>query len=112
VRRETTEPLTSGTRNATKGVQRKNLLVVCEFALATVSLTSSALLMPNFFAVLRIDPGFRPEHVLTARVELPPGLNRIQTTQFHDAMERIRNAPGDNVDVPCDPNVLRSSTAT
>src|SRR5579872_7228889 len=98
IRRQEAEPLNSASRTSTtsrEGNRQKNLLVVSEFAVAMVLLTGSALLIRSFVAVARIDPGFRPEHVLTARIELPPGMEVTQISQFYrDAMDRIRNTPG------------------
>jgi putative ABC transport system permease protein len=96
VHTDAAEPLNSTARSGTRlGNRQRDLLVISEFALAMVLLTGSALLIRSFIAVLRTDPGFRPEHVLTARIELPPGLNDEQKSQFYrDAMERIRQMPG------------------
>ena len=46
-------------------------LVVGEVALACLLLVSAGVLVRSFVNLLRSDPGFRPEHVLTAEVALP-----------------------------------------
>lgn len=95
MRRDVAQPLNSVSRGSSRGMRQKNVLVVCEFALAMVLLTGSALLIRSFVAVLRIDPGFRPEHVLTMRVELSAQMSATQVMQFYrDSMERLRNVPG------------------
>ncbi|HLW76287.1 MAG TPA: ABC transporter permease, partial [Bryobacteraceae bacterium] len=98
MRRQAAEPLNSATRSSTisrEGNRQKNVLVAAEFAIAMVLLTGSALLIRSFVRVARIDPGFRPEHILTVRIELPPGINEAQVSQFYrDATDRIRNTPG------------------
>ena len=50
----------------------RRLLVVTEMALAFVLLVGAGLLVSSFQRVLAIDPGFDPEGVLTASVNLPP----------------------------------------
>ena len=47
-------------------------LIVAQVALSLVLLSSGALVMRSFERLLRADPGFRPEGVLTVRVRTPP----------------------------------------
>ncbi|HUA82623.1 MAG TPA: ABC transporter permease [Bryobacteraceae bacterium] len=73
----------------------KNLLVAAEFAIAMVLVTSSALLLRSFVAVMDVSIGFAAEHVLTARVELPDGMTAPRRTGFFkQVIERIREIPG------------------
>jgi predicted permease len=95
IRRNVAQPLNNASRSLTGGTRQKSVLVVCEFALAMVLLTGSALLIRSFVAVLRVDPGFRPEHVLTMRIEPSDQMSPTQVTRFYrDAIQRIRNVPG------------------
>ncbi len=58
----------------TSSVQHRRLqdgLVVLQLALALVLLTGAGLLVKSFDQIARTDPGFRPEGVLTARINLP-----------------------------------------
>ncbi len=65
---------------------------MAEFALTVVLLTGAGLLIRSFLAVQAIDPGFNPEHILTAHVELPSG---TQHRLFYpDAIARITAIPG------------------
>ena len=50
----------------------RGILVVGEVALALVLLTGAGLSIHTVVRILRADPGFRPEGVLTARVFAPP----------------------------------------
>jgi predicted permease len=60
--RGTSSPLT---------VHLRAMLVVAEIALAVVLLVSAGLLVKSFARVIRVDPGFEPEHVVTAQIALP-----------------------------------------
>jgi predicted permease len=49
----------------------RDILVVGELALSLVLLVGAALTLQSMFHVLRADPGFRPEGVVSARFSLP-----------------------------------------
>ncbi len=49
----------------------RSLLVVAEIGMASALLIGAGLMLRRFVNLLRADPGFRPEHVLTATVALP-----------------------------------------
>ena len=53
----------------TRGMRR--LLVASEVAFAFMLLAGAGLLLASFDRVLHVDPGFRPENLLTARVSPP-----------------------------------------
>jgi len=58
----------SGTRH--QGPLR-SALVAGEIALALVLLIASGLLVRSFFGLMRVDPGYDPQNVLTASLQLP-----------------------------------------
>ncbi len=63
-------------RSATAGRARHRLLgslVVAQFALALMLSVGAGLLVRSFVRLLGSNPGFRPEHVVTASVNLPEG---------------------------------------
>ncbi|HEV2492298.1 MAG TPA: ABC transporter permease [Terriglobia bacterium] len=71
------------------------LLVMAEFALAMVLVTGAGLLINSFLRVQGIDPGFRPERVLTARVVQSKSKSEVEWASFYQqALERIRALPG------------------
>jgi putative ABC transport system permease protein len=88
--------------NVTAGRGRRRLrsaLVIGEVALAVVLLVGAALFIGSFVSLVRIEPGFNPDHVLTAqltpRVErLPGGKLADRSAALIEAADRIRQVPG------------------
>jgi predicted permease len=75
----------------------RSALVVVEVALAMVLLVGAGLLLRSFQRVLETDPGFQPEHVLTASLSLPDQQYKqdAQVRSFYQRlMERLRQMPG------------------
>lgn len=76
------------------------LLTVSQVVLATVLLTAGSLLLRSFQALLHVDPGVRPEKVLTFQLELPMGATATYPTQpgrdvfFSNLLARIEGLPG------------------
>jgi len=75
----------------------RSLLVISEVALSLVLLIGAGLMIRSFARLLAVDPGFKPDHVLTAFVSLPVSKypKREEQTAFFDRLiERLRNLPG------------------
>ena len=75
----------------------RDLLVVAEVALALALLSGSLLMVASAQRLLRSDPGFRTDAVLTLRLTLPeadyPAADAV--TRFWDALiDRVREVPG------------------
>ncbi|MGC2404546.1 MAG: ABC transporter permease [Acidobacteriaceae bacterium] len=72
-RAELTYSLKSGGRIAGLGLRAylRNALVISEVAFALVLLTGAGLLLKSFWKLLEVQPGFSPESVLTAKIDLP-----------------------------------------
>src|SRR5262249_28615689 len=71
-------------------------LVVVEVALAIVLLVGASLFIASFVNVMRIDPGFRSDHVLTAQVFVPRTSGSAPTDlrpALADIVERGRRLP-------------------
>ena len=72
-------------------------LVVLEVSLATVLLIGAGFLMSSLRRVMEVDPGFRPDHVLTMRFSLPPDRypSKDASANFCRAViERVTRLPG------------------
>ncbi len=77
--------------------QLRQTLVVAQVAMATVLLIASGLVLRSFQKLRSVDPGFRPDGVMTFRIALPQSRYRTSESvaQFHYTMlDRIRAIPG------------------
>jgi predicted permease len=72
-------------------------LVVCEISLALMLSIGAGLLVQAFHKVLNVDPGFRPENVISYRINLPD-VKYPKPEQsiafFENLVERTRSLPG------------------
>jgi putative ABC transport system permease protein len=96
-----TNALKDGARtSASRSKQHlRNALVVAEVALAVVLLVGAALFIGSFVTLLRIDPGFDTERVLTAQLSprfapgmIPPDVDLAP--RFDEVIERVARIPG------------------
>ena len=94
------ETLKEGGRGGTSGPGRHRLrsaLAIGEIALALVLLVGAGLMFRSFQRLLSVEPGFRPDHLLTLDVALPetkyPDGAR-QTVFLRQALERLGALPG------------------
>ena len=99
-----------GRTSATSGGNNlRSALVVSQIALALIPLVGAGLLIRSFHRLLSVDPGFRPDHILTMEVQQPAiplaelnkmsndqqtELSRKQSVQFQQMADRIRSLPG------------------
>jgi putative ABC transport system permease protein len=91
--------LHEGARGGTSGGTRRlsQGFVVAQFALSLVLLIGAGLLLRSFRRILEVDPGFRPENVLTARVQLPwpkYGNDTVVRVFQNRLLESVRSLPG------------------
>jgi predicted permease len=73
------------------------VLVVFETALAVVLLVGAGLLTKSFARVLRVDPGFTTERVLTGQISLPAGrypANDVTRAFWTRLIDKTREIPG------------------
>jgi putative ABC transport system permease protein len=94
------EVVATGSKGAARGglSQRfRRSLVSSEIAIATLVLSSTTLMITSLVKAQRIDLGFEPRGVLTARLQLPPNKyqDREARQNFWDrVIERARTIPG------------------
>jgi predicted permease len=72
-------------------------LIVIEVSLASVLLIGAGFMIRSLVSVLDVDPGFRPDHLLTMHFSLPPSRYSTsgQTAVFcRQAIEKIAALPG------------------
>jgi putative ABC transport system permease protein len=72
-------------------------LVATEVAVALVLLVGAGLLLKSFVRLTSVDPGFRPDHLLTMQIQFPPSrpVQRAQSIAFFSELrERLAALPG------------------
>jgi putative ABC transport system permease protein len=94
------ESLKEGGRGASGGSRHhrlRGLLVIAEVSLAFVLLIGAGLLMRTFFYLQKVDPGFNPENVITASIDLPRSryANAKEASTFYrELLARLAALPG------------------
>ncbi len=91
--------LKDGARSSSaRGGRLRAAFIVVQVALAIVLLAGAGLLIRSFAALLSVDPGFKPEHVLTLQISLPGSgkyseeVSRVQF--FRELAARVERLPG------------------
>jgi putative ABC transport system permease protein len=85
------------TGGAAAGRRWLDALVVAEIAVAVTLLVGGSLMLKSFQRLQTVDLGFRPENLLSVRMDLPDDKYRVhaQRTRFLErVLERIRTLPG------------------
>jgi predicted permease len=88
---------TRGSVGAGAPAQRlRGALVICQVALAVVLVAGAGLATKSFARLLSVDPGFRPEHVLVARISIPDAsADTLRGPVYYEAvLDAIRSIPG------------------
>jgi predicted permease len=93
------ETLKEGGRSAAGASHHRlrRLLVITEVALSLILLIGAGLLMHDFLRLQGINPGFKPENVLTMRIGLPGSkydTPEKRHTFFQELIEHIEALPG------------------
>jgi putative ABC transport system permease protein len=93
------ETLKDGPRQASSGLgfRLRESLVVTQLALTLVLLVGAALMGQTFMRLIRVQPGFNPDHLFTT--QLFPPVEKYKTDQqltgfFERATEEFRTIPG------------------
>ena len=91
--------LKEGGRGSTggRGHRLRSVLLVAEVALSLILLVGASLLLRSFARLTNVDPGFKPEHVLSFSVSLPqttyPG-DQPRMQFFNRLLEKLQGMPG------------------
>ena len=98
-RLELNEALKEGGRSSGQsgGARLRSALVVAQVALSLVLLIGAGLMIQTFLRLQRVDPGFRPDDLLTARVTVSP--RKFPTPEsrwrfYQQLQERLDTLPG------------------
>ncbi|MBI3697204.1 MAG: ABC transporter permease [Acidobacteria bacterium] len=87
-------------RSSTPGLRSgrfRNLLVVSQVALTMVLLIGAGLLIRSFLELQKVNPGLRPENVLTMQIALPRpryAEGREMARFYQDVLSRVEALPG------------------
>ena len=96
---DSAEGLKEGGRSSSGAARQRvrGLLVISEFALSLMLLIGAGLMLRSFVALQAIDPGFRPDHLLTMVLSVggsqEAASGRAQEF-YQSALERVRGIPG------------------
>lgn len=92
------DALKSGRNTEGKRPKRlRSVLVIGQTALSLVLIAGAGLLLRSFAQILKVDPGFRPEGVLTLRIALPDSIysKPEQVRGFYaQLLDRVQRLPG------------------
>ena len=86
----------------------RSALVAGEVALAVILVAGAGLMTRSFIALIRVDPGFRPDHLVAVMFTIdvtrqrarrgitqePPGAEPSYATFYRDVIDRVRVLPG------------------
>ncbi|HEX6306978.1 MAG TPA: ABC transporter permease [Longimicrobiales bacterium] len=90
--------LTGEARGSTAGRDRqyvRKALIVAQLALAIVLLTGSGLMLRSFQRLRAVDPGIRPEHVLTVGISVGEGVAKEHAAAiYQDVLDEVATLPG------------------
>jgi putative ABC transport system permease protein len=77
-----------------QGRKAETAFVVTEIAMALVLLAGAGLLIKSLTRLLGVNPGFRPDHLLTMRFYVPKGFDRNTRARFGPELaERVAAVP-------------------
>jgi putative ABC transport system permease protein len=83
-----------GTRSGSSNQPVRAALIITEIALAVVLLAGAGLLFRSFTQLVRTDPGFRAERILSARLNLPPARYEKAGATVHLAEQLLGGVAG------------------
>jgi putative ABC transport system permease protein len=92
------DSLKEGGRHTSGSSHRlRSSLVVFEVALSLMLLVGAGLLTRSFLSLLKTDPGFNPDHLLTMNLVLPAAKYKDDPSRsafYNDLIQRVKTEPG------------------
>jgi putative ABC transport system permease protein len=88
------DALKEGDRGTVGRQHLRNVLVVCEVALTLTLLVGAGLLIQSFRRVLKVDPGFETQNLLTMQVSVNNPEGNQVVSFFKQLQENVRSLPG------------------
>jgi putative ABC transport system permease protein len=89
--------LVSGLKDlaAVDSPRARTILLTAEIALSVTLLAGAGLLIKTMQRIRAIDPGFRPDHLLTLRAPIPPGTDSAHAEVYYRELQsRLAALPG------------------
>jgi putative ABC transport system permease protein len=90
--------LKEGGRQGTSGTNRlRSAFVVAEIALSLILLVGAGLLVRSFISLMKINPGFNPENVMTMQIVLPAAKYKEDPQRaafFSSLIQKAQSVPG------------------
>jgi predicted permease len=85
-----------GTAGGRRQYRLQSTLVIAETAIGLVLLVGAGLLIRSFDRILKVDPGFSPQQMLTFRLSVPGKRYSPErrTALVHQVLEKMRATPG------------------
>src|SRR5262245_9387118 len=91
------ESLQHGTRIAGGPARLRSALVVAQMAVTVILLIGAGLLAKSLWTLLHVPPGFRSDHLISARLTLPRSryTDTARVSAFHrELLQRLQESPG------------------
>jgi putative ABC transport system permease protein len=92
------EAVKGGGRGQSSGASHsrlRNFLVVGQVSLAAILLVGAGLLLQSLARLLRVNPGFRADHLVSFRADMPDNYSDRQQEQFYQRLvAQLRASPG------------------
>ncbi len=92
IHRDPNSLIKSGASVAGRTSALRGALVAAEFALALVLVTGAGILLKSFAHLMQVDPGFKPESLLTMRLSISD--SKKPEVLFRRIEERVKQIPG------------------
>jgi putative ABC transport system permease protein len=83
-----------GTTAGRRGQRARSALVVAELALAVMLTAGAGLLLRSFVQVMRVNPGFAADHLLTLKINAPVRAQRGLVPFYDQLFAKIESIPG------------------